>query len=140
MMLFKKKFEIRLIRIVLFKPSFFLFCFSSLFLILISLWNALTVFTPPSLIDSPTKNTPLYKIISKKSAKSKTTPSFNLILINLITKVIPIFFSLQLSSIQTLTIKSFLKDPMHPIITKKGVFQWNCKFSHSIPLLQIKKV
>jgi hypothetical protein len=29
---------------------------------------------------------------------------------------------------------------MHPIITKKGVFQWNCKFSHSIPLLQIKKV
>jgi hypothetical protein len=29
---------------------------------------------------------------------------------------------------------------MHPIITKKGVFQWNRKFCHSIPLLRIKKV
>lgn len=137
MMLLKKKFEIRLIRIVLFTPSFFLFCSSYLFIFLISLWNALTVFTLPSLIDSPTKNTPLYKIISEESAKSRTTPSFNLILINLITKVIPIFLSHQLSSIQTLTIKSFLKGPMHPIVTKKGVFQWNRKFCPSILLLRM---
>jgi hypothetical protein len=96
------------------------------------------VFTALTLINSPTKNTLLYKIISEESAKSRTTPNFNLLLNNLITKVIPIFLPHQLSSIQNLIIKSFFKGQMRRIDTKKGVFQWNHKFRPKISLLQMQ--